>query len=87
MNPLLLVDSYKIHHTNMYPEGMTKLYSNFTPRKSRMKGVDKVVVFGIQHFILEYLQKLFAMPGLMHESNVLGLLSLQSLSFKQWILS
>jgi nicotinamide phosphoribosyltransferase len=59
MNPLLLVDSYKIHHTRMYPDGMTKLYSNFTPRKSRMKGVDSVVVFGIQHFILEYLIKQF----------------------------
>ena len=59
MNPLLLVDSYKIHHTSMYPEGMTKLYSNFTPRKSRMKGVDNVVVFGIQHFILKYLIKKF----------------------------
>jgi len=55
MNPLLLVDSYKIHHTRMYPEGMTKLYSNFTPRKSRIAGIDEVVVFGIQHFILEYL--------------------------------
>ena len=59
MNPLLLVDSYKIHHTKMYPDGMTKLYSNFTPRKSRMKGVDSVVVFGIQHFVLEYLIKQF----------------------------
>lgn len=59
MNPLLLVDSYKIHHTKMYPEGMTKLYSNFTPRKSRMEGVDKVVTFGIQHFILKYLIKQF----------------------------
>lgn len=59
MNPLLLVDSYKIHHTSMYPKGMTKLYSNFTPRKSRMKGVDNVVVFGIQHFVLEYLIKQF----------------------------
>jgi len=59
MNPLLLVDSYKIHHTRMYPEGMTKLYSNFTPRKSRMQGVDKVVVFGIQHFVLEYIIKQF----------------------------
>ncbi len=38
---------------------MTKLYSNFTPRKSRMKGVDSVVVFGIQHFVLEYLIKQF----------------------------
>lgn len=59
MNPLLLVDSYKIHHQKMYPEGMTKLYSNFTPRKSRMKGIDGVVVFGIQHFILEYLIEKF----------------------------
>lgn len=59
MNPLLLVDSYKIHHTKMYPDGMTKLYSNFTPRKSRIAGIDKVVVFGIQHFVLEYLIKQF----------------------------
>ncbi len=59
MNPLLLVDFYKIHHNLMYPNGMTKLYSNLTPRKSRMKGVDSVVVFGIQHFVLEYLIKKF----------------------------
>ncbi len=55
MNPLLLVDSYKIHHTRMYPEGMTKLYSNFTPRKSRIPGIESVVTFGLQHFIKEYL--------------------------------
>lgn len=55
MNPLLLVDSYKLHHNKMYPDGMTKLYSNFTPRKSRIKGIDSVVVFGIQHFIKTYL--------------------------------
>lgn len=54
MNPLLLVDSYKIHHTKMYPEGMTKLYSNFTPRKSRIPGIENVVTFGLQHFIKEY---------------------------------
>lgn len=59
MNPLLYVDSYKIHHTRMYPEGMTKLYSNFTPRKSRIPGIDKVVFFGLQHFILEYLIEKF----------------------------
>lgn len=59
MNPLLLVDSYKVHHYQMYPENMTKLYSNFTPRKSRLPGISKVVVFGIQHFILEYLIKKF----------------------------
>ena len=59
MNPLLLVDAYKVNHTNMYPKGMTKLYSNLTPRKSRLKGVDGVVFFGLQHFCLEYLIKKF----------------------------
>ena len=55
MNPLLYVDSYKIHHTKMYPDSMTKLYSNFTPRKSRIPGIESVVTFGLQYFIKEYL--------------------------------
>lgn len=59
LNPLLYADFYKIHHNRQYPEGMTKLYSNFTPRKSRIEGINDVVVFGIQHFILEYLIKQF----------------------------
>lgn len=59
MNPLLLVDSYKVNHTKMYPEGMNMLYSNFTPRKSRINGVESIVFFGLQHFIKEYLIKKF----------------------------
>lgn len=59
MNPLLYVDFYKPHHQDMYPEGMTKLYSNLTPRKSRIAGINAVVTFGIQHFCLEYLIKKF----------------------------
>lgn len=59
MNPLLLTDFYKVHHNKMYPEGMTMIYSNLTPRKSRIPGVDKIVFFGLQHFILEYLIKSF----------------------------
>lgn len=55
MNPLLKVDYYKTEHFKMYPEGMSKLYSNFTPRKSRIADIDKVVFFGLQHFILKYL--------------------------------
>lgn len=55
MNPLLLTDFYKVHHNRQYPEGMTLLYSNFTPRKSRLEGVDSVVFFGLQHFIKKYL--------------------------------
>jgi len=39
----------------MYPEGTTKIYSNLTPRKSRVSGINGIVVFGIQYFILEYL--------------------------------
>jgi nicotinamide phosphoribosyltransferase len=39
----------------MYPDGMVKLYSNFTPRKSRIPEIKQVVVFGIQHFCLTYL--------------------------------
>lgn len=59
MNPLLLTDYYKVNHNRMYPEGTTMIYSNLTPRKSRLSGVDKVVVFGIQHFTIEYLIKRF----------------------------
>ena len=59
MNPLLLVDFYKPYHQTMYPKGMTKLYSNFTPRKSRIEGVNKVVAFGMQHFISNYLIEKF----------------------------
>lgn len=55
MNPLLLVDYYKTQHHRMYPDNTTMIYSNFTPRKSRIEGVNKVVVFGVQHFIKKYL--------------------------------
>ena len=59
INPLLLVDSYKVHHKPMYPDNMSLLYSNLTPRKSRMPGVEKVVVFGLQHMIKDYLIERF----------------------------
>jgi nicotinamide phosphoribosyltransferase len=55
--PLLQTDFYKTSHYKMYPTGTTKIYSNLTPRKSRIKGVNAIVVFGIQYFILEYLIK------------------------------
>lgn len=55
MNPLLLCDFYKTDHRRQYPEGTTLVYSNFTPRTSRIPGVDKVVFFGLQYFIKKYL--------------------------------
>lgn len=54
ITPLSQTDFYKTNHYKMYPEGTTRIYSNLTPRKSRMKGVNEVVVFGIQYWILEY---------------------------------
>ena len=59
MNPLLLTDGYKLGHREQYPEGTTLVYSNWTPRKSRIAGVDNVVFFGLQYFIKEYLIKQF----------------------------
>lgn len=58
-NTLILTDFYKVHHKDQYPSNTTMIYSNFTPRKSRIAGVNHVVVFGIQHFIKEYLQAHF----------------------------
>ncbi len=59
MNPLLLTDGYKLGHKEQYPDGTTLVYSNWTPRKSRIDGIDNVVFFGLQYFIKEYLIKRF----------------------------
>lgn len=54
-----LCDFYKIAHRAMYPEGTEVVYSTWTPRTSRIKGVENVVVFGTQAFIKEYLLDVF----------------------------
>ncbi len=63
---LLTSDSYKQSHETLYPDGLTFLYSNLIPRKSRIKGIEQVVVFGIQAFIKDYLierfNRFFAKP-------------------------
>lgn len=59
MNPLLLTDFYKVGHPFQYPPGTETVYSNLTPRKSRMPGVDHMVFFGLQYFIEEYLVRRF----------------------------
>ena len=53
--PLLLIDFYKATHHEQYPKGLTKMVSYFTPRMSRLTGQDKLVMFGLQAFIKEYL--------------------------------
>ena len=54
-NPMLLIDFYKAVHAEMLPKNITKSVSYFTPRMSRVKMWDKVVMFGLQGYIKKYL--------------------------------
>ena len=51
----LLCDFYKISHREQYPKGTQYVYSTWIPRDSRIEGINKVVAFGFQAFIKEYL--------------------------------
>ena len=55
INPMLLIDFYKAVHAEMLPKEITKSVSYFTPRMSRVKMWDKVVMFGLQGFVKTYL--------------------------------
>lgn len=57
--PILYKDFYKTDHRRQYPEGTELVYSNLTARTSRIPSIDKVVVFGIQYFIKDYLIRRF----------------------------
>lgn len=50
INPMLMCDFYKTTHAQQFPEGTTKLVSYFTPRMSRLDGVDSVVVLAFRLF-------------------------------------
>lgn len=58
-NAMLLCDFYKLSHRNMYPKGTQMVYSTWTPRGSRLSGVNHVVVFGVQAFIKKWLIEFF----------------------------
>lgn len=58
MIPLSLADFYKYSHQKQYPPNVRYVYSNTTPRSSRT-GNKKVVVFGVQYFVMKYLIKIF----------------------------
>jgi nicotinamide phosphoribosyltransferase len=55
----LLCDFYKISHREQYPQGTEKIYSTWTPRESRIEGINEVVAFGFQAFIKKYLIEYF----------------------------
>lgn len=67
IQPLVLTDFYKTDHRRQYPEGTSLVYSNFTPRGSRIPNINKIVVFGIQYFIQEYLILRFDEDFFLHE--------------------
>lgn len=52
LDALSAIDFYKADHRRQYPEGTELVYSNFTPRSTRLyKGDSKeIVVFGLQGF-------------------------------------
>jgi len=60
-NALLLCDTYKTCHGRMYPNSLKKLVSYWVPRKSMFKIEEnqKMVFFGLQAFIQEYLVEYF----------------------------
>lgn len=66
INPLTAIDFYKADHRRQYPTGTTEVYANFTPRSSKLANVlrerydDKVVFFGLQYFIKDFLIDAFA---------------------------
>ncbi len=59
INPFLLTDFYKVGREGQYPKNTTRVYEVWTPRGSRMPGVDNVVFFGLQAFVKKYLIDFF----------------------------
>lgn len=60
-NALLLCDTYKCCHDRMYPNNLKTLMSYWVPRKSMFQNEEnqKMVFFGLQAFIQEYLVEYF----------------------------
>jgi nicotinamide phosphoribosyltransferase len=50
-SPLFDIDFYKVGHVVQYPSDTEQVWSNFTPRSTRVPGAKGVVWFGMQYFI------------------------------------
>ena len=59
MNPFLLTDFYKLTHILQYRPELRELVSYLTPRGSRLKGVNKVVFFGLSAYVHSYIVQNF----------------------------
>lgn len=56
-NPVFLKDFYKAGHIFQYPPNTTLVFNNFTPRKSRIEGINHSVFFGLRYLIGKYLMR------------------------------
>jgi nicotinamide phosphoribosyltransferase len=60
------IDGYKLDHRRQYGSGVTAVYSNWTPRGSRVAEDRGIIFFGLQYFLLDFLGnewgKFFASP-------------------------
>lgn len=59
ISAILYHDFYKADHRRQYPPNTEKVYSNLTARISRIKGIDEVIVFGVQYFLKDFLGRRF----------------------------
>jgi nicotinamide phosphoribosyltransferase len=59
IQPIAYSDFYKTDHRPQYPRNTQKVYSNLTPRESRIPGINQVVVWGNQFFCKEILIEQF----------------------------
>lgn len=59
ISALVRKDFYKADHRPQFPDNTTSVYSNMTPRGSRIPGVNEVVFVLLQYYIKEYLIKQF----------------------------
>ena len=66
INPILVIDSYKLAHISMYPEQIKETYLNLTPRVMKyfqrlvpdeFKYDNKIVAFGVQMAVTDLVKK------------------------------
>ncbi|MEH8017685.1 nicotinate phosphoribosyltransferase [Rheinheimera muenzenbergensis] len=55
LNPVIAIDGYKVDHRRQYPDGTQLIFSNLTARGTRRSYTDKMVFFGLQYFIKDFL--------------------------------
>lgn len=55
MSTIDKIDGYKLDHRRQYPPKTEYIYSNWTPRSSRIEGHHHVVFLGLRYFIQKYL--------------------------------